>query len=262
MGHTNSGTRLSAFQTQAYPTGLDRHRCKLGVQLGTWKAGNSATFREGAPVMLNSAGEVVLFDAANGSTLLGVALAGKDSTQYSIVIDEAVTFGTSTALKTLDHPNISASSLVVRSAVEGGGTVYTITTDYTVNLTNGTITHVEAGIDEEAPVYVSYKWQLLESAYASSMGRPFHLSNDAVTYAGGALAVAQGAGGVKIFTMEYDADQIYSLTGATSNVYANTGGLFTSAASSAKLCGKVTKVPSNSDPFLGIDFIGQVAANS
>lgn len=240
--------------------GVDRKRSTLdGRSLGTWKANVAGTFREGAPVMRNSSGEVLIFDAASGSELLGVALHGKVTLGVSVVIDESVTFGTSGAVKNLDHAGLISGSTAVRSAVIGGGTTYTGGgTDYTISLTNGTITHVGT-IDPTLPVYVSYSWTLTEADYLLQ-GKNFYQSADQVTQEGGFVAVIEAP--AIIYTTEFDADQIYSLTGSTSNVYANSAGLFSSSSSSAKLCGKVVSVPTNEDPFLGIKFIGQTLANS
>lgn len=251
--------RRNAFNTRQFPAGLNLKKMHgPREESGNWQAASSASFRAGAPVMLNSDGEVVIFNAANGSSLLGVAKWDKVSLGRSVVIDEEVLFGEDLATVDLAHANLVSASVAVRSAVEGGGTEYTVTTDYTINATNGTITHVGT-IDSSLPVYVSYTYELTESDYRFQ-GKNFFNSNDFVTNQDRRIVVIQPP--CEIFTTEFDTAEVYTLTGATSNVYANSSGLFTSSSSSAKLCGKVIQVPTATDPYLGFRFIGQVAANS
>lgn len=261
MGTQNNGIRRAAFRNQLFPAGLDLHRSEITRALGVWKAASAATFRAGQPVMLNANGEVALFDAAAGSTMIGVAKWSKVTLGRSVVLDQSVIFGASNATKNL-KPNLVSGSVVVRSAVEGAGTVYVEGTDYSLVLANGTITHIETGgsIVEANPVYVSYTWSLTEEDYALE-GKNFWQSNDYVSIQDGRIAVVQAP--AQIFTTEFDTSKAYALTGATSNVYANSSGLFTSSSGGgAKLVGKVISTPTAGDPFLGIELVGQVAANS
>lgn len=252
--------RASFEANKAFPAGLDRLRCECNRRLGVWRANSGTTFRQGMAVGLNSTGEVVVFDAANGTTLLGVAAMNKMSLGRSVVTDQSITFGVDNATKNLAHSGLVSGSVVVRSATGGTGTTYTVTTDYTVSLTNGTITHVAAGaIDETLPVYVSFAWSLTEQDY-DFQGKNFWQQNDDVSIQDLRVSVIEAP--AQVFTTEYDPSVVYALTGANSNIYANASGLFTSASASAKLCGKVINIPSAADPYLGIEFIGQVAANT
>lgn len=257
-----NGARAETFITQAYPSGLDNNNGRLLRVPGHFKAAVGASFRAGQPVMLNTSNEVVLFDAAAGSNLLGVAKWSKTTTARSINIDEAITFGVSGASKTLKHANLAASSVVVRSATGGTGTVYADPGDYTINLTNGVITHSGGGstIVATSPVYVSYAWSLTGEDL-QFQGTNFWGSLDYVTIQDNRIAVIQAP--AEIFTTEYDTDQAYTLTGATSNIYAASSGLFTSSsAGGAKLCGTCVQPPTASYPFLGIEFKGVVAAST
>jgi high-affinity K+ transport system ATPase subunit B len=248
--------KRASFQQQLFPAGLDLNRCEIHRALGVWKAAAGASFRAGAPVMLNASGEVVPSD---GTSILGVAKWDKVTQKRTVVVDAPIVFGTSGATKNL-KPNILSSSLQVRSAVEGGGSPYAITTDYTVNLTNGTITHVGGGgISVTATVYVTYARSLTEEELQLE-GKNFWQSLDYVTIQDGRIAVVEAP--AQIFTTEYDTDQVYALTGANSNVYVNSSGEFTSVVGSNKLVGRCINVPSASDPFLGIEFHGQVVANT
>lgn len=262
MATINDGIRRTSTIIEPFPAGLDLNRCDInGACLGDWKAATSASFRGGSAVMQSSTGEIVAFDAANGSTLLGIAKWSKVSLGRSAVIDEEIIFGEDDATKTLAHAGLVASSQVVRSALDQGGTTYTVTTDYTINTTNGTITHVSSGggIDPEEPVYVSYTWSLTEQDYLDQ-GKNFWNSNDYVTIQHGRITVIEPP--ALIFTTEFATERTYTLTGAGSNVYANTSGIFTNNSSSAKLCGKIVQLPAAGDPFLGFRFTGVVAANS
>lgn len=251
--------KRASFSTQLYPTGIDLTKSELPRVLGVWKAASGTTFRAGQAVMLNSNGEVVVSD---GTSILGIAKWDKVTLGRSLEIDEEVTFGVSDASKSLKRSNLVSGSVVVRSAVEGGGTTYTVTTDYTIDLNSGVITHVETGgaIDEANPVYVSYAWSFTEEDY-EFQGKNFWQSADYVTIQDGHVAVIQNP--AQIFTAEFDQSQAYALSGANSNIYINANGNFTSSsAGSAKLVGKCINVPSASDPALGVDFHGQVVAST
>lgn len=251
---SNSAKR-AAFRNQVHPAGLDRLRSQIDRNVGVEKAASSTSFRAGSPLMFNTSRELVLADA---SGVYGIAMANKISLGRSIVIDEEVNFGTADATVDLAHANVG--SVVVRSAVEGGGTTYTVTTDYTVNSTNGTVTHVNAGsIDEAEPVYVSYSWSLTEDDYKFE-GKNFWNQMDDVTIQDGRIAVVLPP--AQIFTTEFAPNVVYSLSGANSNVYINASGLFTSASGSARLVGAVISVPTNDDPFLGIEFRGSALVQS
>lgn len=263
MGTQNSGTRLSAFSNQLFPAGIDLNRSRITVADGTWVAASAAAFRAGSPVMLDSNGAVVIADGTK--RVLGVAKWPKVTLGTAVVVDEEVNFGSAGATATLAHPNIS--NIAVRSAINGGGTQYTDTVidtgdDYTVNLTNGTILHIAAlsngDIDPTLPVYVSYTWSLTASDYQFE-GLNFWNSNDYWTIQGGFGCVIEAPS--KLYVTEYDTRQVYSLTAATSNIYVNSSGLFTTVIGSNLLVGKCISVPSAEDPFLGINFHGQVTAN-
>lgn len=250
--------KRASFQQQLFPAGLDLNRSEIHRALGVWKANAGTSFRAGSPVMLNSSGEVVLSDA---TSVLGIAKWDKITTKRTVVQDYPVVFGTSGATKNL-KPNILASTLQVRSATmeAGGGSQFTITTDYTVNLTNGTITHVGGGgITATNTVYVSYARSLTEDDLQLE-GKNFWQSLDYVTIQDGRITVIEAP--AQVFTTEYDTVKVYALAGSNSNVYVNSSGLFTSDSSGAKLVGRCINVPSASDPFLGIDFFGQVVANT
>ena len=261
MGTINSApSRLASYQPgDTYPNGLDLTRCEIVRAAGHYKAASSGSFRQGTGVMLNSSREVVAFDANAASTFLGVAKWDKVTATQSIVVDERVVFGTALATKTLAHPLLVSGSVVVRSATAFGGTTYTVTTHYTVDHTAGTISHVGT-IDVTLPVYVTYVWTLSTEDLYLLDGVNFWNTPDYATVQDGRITVIKAPS--VIFTSEWDTAVSYAYTGATSNIYCNSNGIFSSSSSSAKLVGKVEQLPTAADPYLGIELIGQVAANT
>lgn len=248
----------ASFQQQLFPAGLDLSRSEIHRALGVWRANAGTSFRAGSPVMLNSVGEVVL---ADNTALLGIAKWDKITQKRTLVVDLPVVFGVAGATKNL-KPNITAAADVrVSSAVQGGGTTYTLTTDYTLVTSNGTITQVALGsIDPTLPVYVTFSRNLTEQDLLDE-GHNFWQSLDYVTIQDLRITVIEAP--AQVFTTEYDTKQNYTLTGAASNVYVNAAGLFTSSSSgSARLCGTVISIPTAGDPFLGIDFRGSSLVNS
>lgn len=259
MGHLNSGLVPAAESLQLYPQGLHLYLTEAPNAKGTWKAREASTWRAGQAVMLNASREVILSD---GTAVLGFAKYPKMSTGKSIIIDEAVTFGTSGATKTLAHPNIS--NVVVRSATGMSGTTYTVTTDYTLNTTNGTITHVPTGSGGNisavtSPVYVSYTWDLTANDHAFE-GTNFWGTQDWVTIQDGRITVIEAP--ATIYTVEYDTTRAYTLTSTGSNIYVNSSGIVTNNSSSAKFVGHCIKLPTAGDPWLGFEFKGELVARS
>lgn len=252
--------KRAAFDEKLFPSGLDRKRSDITRMKGVWRADSAASWRSGAPVMLASDNEIVLSD---GTAILGVAAWPKMSLGKSLIVDVPVTLNSTTATSVLSPPATHGpiSNVSVRSAaMEDAGTLYTLTTDYTVSAGNATVARAGAGaITDGQTVYVTYTFDLVESDYEFE-GKNFWNSNDWVTIQDGRIAVVEAP--ADIFTTEYDTRRDYTLTGATSNIYVNSSGLFTSTSGSDKLVGYCINVPSAGDPYLGIKLIGQVVANT
>jgi hypothetical protein len=254
MGSVGLGNNadLGAFLNRIFPEGLDLGRCQITQALGIYVADPTNTFRAGQIVMRNASGLVVPSD---GSDVLGVAKWNHALTMMAAVADEAVVL-TGVVASNLKHPMIS--NVRVASAVKGGGTVYTITTDYTLSTTNGTITRVAlGGITDGATVYVTYTWQITESDLVQMQGKNFWNTNDEVSQNESRITVITDA--ELLYTTQYDTSKVYSLTGANSNLYASATGLFTST-SGTKYVGRVFQVPTAADPFLGLKLIKQQPA--
>lgn len=252
MGSVGLGNNanLGAFLNRTYPEGLDLGRCQIREALGVWVADPNTTFRAGMLVMRDANG---LITASNGLDFLGVAKWNHATSMVAVQVDEAVALIGTTA-SNLKFANIS--NVRVASAVKGGGTVYTITTDYTLSTTNGTVTRVGgAGITDGQTVYVTYTYAITESMLLQNQGKNFWNTIDEVSVNEGRVTVITDA--EILFTSQYDTGVNYALTGATSNLYAATTGgkegLFTSSsAGSAKVVGRVFQVPTAADPFLGV----------
>lgn len=253
MGSLGNTARLAAFTGDVFPRGLDLGRCVIEKDLGVFKAADAASFEQGMLVAQDASGNIVLADSVN---VLGVAKWNKSSTYSAAVVDEPITFAAANGVVNLKHASVS--NLQVRSAVAFGGSAYTLTTDYTVSATNGTVTQVSAGaLPVATTVFVSYTYQLLPSDL-DFQGRNFYNFTDDVTVSDGRITIIMG--GV-IFTTQYDTGKVYTTTGVTSNLYCggNTNGqegLFTSTSTGAELVGHVIQVPSANDPFLGVRLSG------
>ena len=251
MGSVGLGTNasLGAFQNKLYPEGLDLGRCQIKSALGTFVADPASTFRAGMAVMRNSAGLVV---ASDGTDFLGVAKWNHTSSVYSVAVDEAIALPGTT---TVSLKNALISNVRVCGAVLGG-TPFTVTTDYTISATNGTVTRVGAGaIVDGATVYVTYTFQIPEATLLTMQGKNFWNTMDEVAMQDYRCTVITDSD--IIFTSQYVTSDVWALTSTGSSVYAATGGglggLFTTSSSgSAKLVGRVFQVPTAADPYLGI----------
>ncbi len=250
MGSVGLGNTadLGAFLNRIYPEGLDLGRCQINQALGVFVADPANTFRAGMAVMRGTTGLVIPSD---GSDFLGVAKWNHATSLVSAAVDEQIVLNGTTATN-LKHPTVT--NVRVASAAKGTGTVYTLTTHYTVSASNGTITRVNVGgaPADGATVFVTYTWAITESDLLALQGKNFWNTNDEVSQADGRCTVITDAD--LIYTTQYDTTKVYALTGATSDVYASVAapGLFTSdSASSAVFVGRVFQVPTAADPFLG-----------
>jgi hypothetical protein len=247
MGTFINSSRIgSDAEFWIFPRGLDLTLCQIREAYGHWLAASSATFRAGQFVALNSSGEVVVSD---GDSILGVAKFNKTTAPIAIAVDEAVVFPTAGSTVTLAHAN--TSDTVVFSAVEQGGARYTVTTDYTLNTTNGTITQVALGsIVVGATVYVSYSYALT-AAQINQDGRNFWNDTDDVSIQNRRITVIQGS--PKLFTTEFvKVGRTYTLTGLGANLYVNSSGILTNDSAAGRFVGRVIQLPAASYPFMGV----------
>lgn len=253
MGSVGIGNNalLGAFQNATFSTGLDLGRCQIREALGVYVANPTASFQAGMLVGRDSAGLVVV--AAGATEILGVAKWAKTTSLLGVKADEAIVL-TGAVASNLSRANVS--NVAVKSAAGYGGTTYTLTTDYTVNTTNGTITRAGAGITSGATVFVNYTFAITSQEVNQQQGTNFWNNLDDVSQADNRITVITDA--EIIFTAQYDSSRTYSLTGVNSNLYASVAlpGLFTNdTSSSAKYVGRVFQLPSASDPYMGVRLV-------
>jgi hypothetical protein len=248
MGSVGLGNNalFGAFQNKTFQEGLDLGRCVIDKALGIHVAAPAATFRAGMLVMRNSSG---LLEASDGTDFLGVAKWNRATSMVGIVADEAVVLNGTTA-SNLAHANVS--NVMVAASPSGVGD-FTVTTDYTVNATNGTVTRVALGsIGDGDTVYVTYSFALTQLQLTQQQGLNFWNTLDETSQADDRVAVITEAS--MLFTAAYDTSVPYELN---DNLYAATTngkeGLFTSDnTGSAVFVGRVLQLPTASDPYLGL----------
>lgn len=243
--------RLGAFQSDIFPRGLDLNRSVILQDTGIWRAADGADFEAGMLVGQDADGNI---EKCTSRPVLGVAKWNKTSLWNATVVDEPVSFASSGDTVTLNHPNVSNFQL--RDTQDFSGTQYTGGgTDYTLNATNGTVTHDGGGsIPTGTTVYATYTYELSQRDL-DFQGRNFFNFQDDVSIADGRITVITDAS--VLFTSQYDTSQVYTLTGATKNLYcggntAALAGLFTSDDAEGEFVGHTIQVPTASDPFLGV----------
>ena len=246
---SSQGIRSAAFSSDLYQKGLDLRRSRLGHVDGTLIADPAATIRPGAMVANGAAGVV----QANLVDVIGVAKWGKQQFGYSTEVDEAIVLNgtTATALKRANVSNVAVRTAAGLSGTPVGAAQYTVST------TNGTIARVGGStIADGATVYVSYTWALTAAQYQFD-GLPFHqqFGDDYVSSQENRIAVIDSES--RIFSVEWNTSVAYAITGASSLLYCDANGRFSSTdAGTADFVGKVIQLPNSEDRFMGIKFNG------
>lgn len=250
--------RWGAYTNQVYPKGLDLGRCQIDQELGVYRANPTATFRAGSIVTRES--PTGLIASATGADTFGVSKWNKGTGGMTIIVDQAIVLnGTTATALSLGLLGGPISNVAVRSALDMGGTLYTVTTDYTANLSNATITRVALGaITDGQTVYVTFQ-AVLTTAALNVDGREFHMDGlDDVGNQDDFCTVIQGHS--IIFTMEW-VGRTYALTGANSNLYCSAGGQFTNDSSgSPDFMGHCFQLPRASDRYMGVRMNGIAVA--
>lgn len=245
----NNGVSSGRIQPSLLPVlkqGLDLSRSVPGRALGTHMAAPGAAFEAGDLVSRNSDGQII---KCAGTNCLGMAKWNKATALTGLVKDEALVL-TGTSAIALKHPLV-AGVLVTNAA----GTPYTVTTDYTVNATNGTISRVALGaIPDGGAVLVTYRFTA-QAADLEFAGRNFFNLLDETALQQGRIVVLQGNS--LVFTANYDQSVQYAVNDV---MYCGTDGKPTKTSSGGgDIIGKVSQVPTADDPFLGIEMIVPVA---
>lgn len=203
----------------------------------------------------DASGVVVATTAASGDVPVGTFWKDADSTWRRTTVESA-TFSDSGTIN-LSGGNVASSS-DIKVTNSAGTTTYTQGTDYTVSLTNGVVTRVAGGsIAAEASVVVWYAYTLSAAAVAwdkagtrDTRGVNYDRQPDDTL---GSSQITVVEGDAKIYTDQYDPTQTYTLNAALTW---DSDSRWTSDTSSGNtVCGRVIKVPTASDPFLGLDQI-------
>lgn len=241
--------RLEAFPQQfPFVNGLDLGRSVIGRALGVYEADPNAVIRAGMLVARNSSGLII---PAVGADPIGVAKWNKSLFLKAPIVDEPVTLNAEvvTPLKHALVENVKVT--------DAAGTPYTLTTDYLLNATNGTVARVALGsIADGETVLVTYTFQIAE-ADLDFQGRNFFNFIDDVTVAQGRITVIQDWS--LLFTTQYDTSRVYAVNDKLDcggGVTAALTGLFTNDAAEGDFVGKVAQIPTATDAYLGVEIVG------
>lgn len=208
----------------------------------------------------NAGGVTVATTAASGDVPIGTFWKDR-SASYTRNFVESLTFNANNIVTVSKGNILSTANLKVTNSA--GTTTYTQGTDFTVSTANGVITRLAGGnIAAGATVVVWYRytvqsgqehWENVSTQW--STGSNYDRQPDD-TLGSGKITVAEGD--AKIYTDQYDPTQTYALNDA---LRSDGNSLWTTAATGnvTSVCGRVIKVPTASDPFLGLDQI-RVAA--
>lgn len=175
---------------------------------------------------------------------IGVSVADVHMGNRGIVVSEAYTIPAASPYTVqLPHTNIEASSYVLKNdagtpLVENSGS-----NDYTLTALTGLITFNAALAGTSFTI--SYAWALTVD---EAMDRGINPLPQAPAYLG---KIPILCGFCKIFTTGFDTSQDYAVG---DQLYAKADGLFGKTGGGAVAFGRVTDVPTNIDPYLGVSF--------
>jgi hypothetical protein len=204
-------------------------------------------------------GVVTATTAASGTVPCGTFW--KDHAQtYIRTTVETGTFDSNDQIALAHAPVLSTGDIKVTNAA--GTVVYTQGVDYSVAITNGVVTRLGGGaIAASASVVIWYKYTIATAqAYwdnASTKWTPVGYNYDRQpddTMGSGKITIAEHD--AQLYTDQYDVNQTYTLNAA---LYSDVNSLWTTAAGYTSACGRVLKVPTATDPFLGVQQITVVA---
>jgi hypothetical protein len=196
--------------------------------------------------------------AASGTVPIGTFWKDRAATYLRSTI-ETGTF--SANIITLSKGN-AASTAYVKVTNSAGTVVYTQGTDYTVATANGVITRLATGaIGATDTVVIWYRYTLQDtqvywdnvSTQWTAAGQNYDRQPDD-TLGSGKITVAQGD--AVLYTDQYDVTQTYTLNAA---LYSDNASLWTNQAGYTSACGRVVKLPTAADPWLGVQQITVVA---
>lgn len=171
---------------------------------------------------------VVKVHDGSATEAAGMFINAKTQSFYKATAESA-TAPALAATFTLANANVADVQVVNAST----GTPYVVTTDYTVNATNGIITNVAIPATTALTVFYRYK-DLTVVGFDNSMGS-------------GLTAVVEE--NCEVSLLVYDTSKQYSLNG---NVKVSSTGFVSDTSASGPVIGYVTKVPTLQDPTLNV----------
>jgi hypothetical protein len=197
-----------------------------------------------------SGGTTVATTAASGTIPIGCFWKDR-SASYVRSSVESKTFNAA-GIITLNGGNvISTATIKVTNAA--GTVTYTQGLDYSVNTVNGVVTNLGVGIAALATVVVWYNFtqamnqvNWFNASTQFSSGQNYDRQPDD-TLGSGKITIAEGW--AHIYTDMYDVNQTYILN---DHLQSDANSLWTTAVGVTSACGRVIKVPTASDPFLGV----------
>lgn len=201
----------------------------------------------------NSGGATVATTAASGTVPIGTFW--KDSSPtFTRSTVETQTFNAN-GIITVSHGNLVAAASGVMTNVAGTVT-YVQGVDYTVTVANGVATRLPGGaIPALATVIIRYRytvqsgqehWEHVSSQWSTGFNYD-RTAND--TLGSGKITVVEGD--AELYTDQYVVTDTFTLN---ARVKSSAGSLWTLNASDGvgNACGRVIKVPTAADPFLGV----------
>lgn len=254
MGSYGSTSRDAAFDGQIFPKGLNFKKSKYTDDLGTYQTTDAAVIRAGQLSTIDANGFYV--PTTDGLGIVGVFKWDKQQFGVSVNVDEAVVLNGTTSVQLKRTAGVTNVS--VRSAKNFGGTLYTVTTDYTATA-GGLVTRVALGaIADGATVYVTYTYALVDADFQFD-GRTFrNNTNDRVTGQENRVAIITNWS--RLYTMEYDSSKQYG-TASSYKLYATAEAKVSSTQTgSMEFVGRVHQLPMTGDEYLGMTIHGNPVA--
>lgn len=197
-----------------------------------------------AVLMTSGAGIVMATTAASGHVPIGTFWKDHNVSYVRSTI-ESRTFNAAGTI-TLQHPNVNGTANIKVTNV-AGTTTYTQGVDYTVTIANGLVARiVGGGIAALATVVVWYEYIVPANQINWNGGTNYDRQPDD-TLGSGEISVAEGD--AKIYTDQFDVTQTYVLN---AQLRSDALSRWTSGAGVTSVCGRVLKVPTAADPFLGV----------
>lgn len=234
---------------------LDKKR-GYAYQRPFWAVDDSVNIYAGMIAFLATSGSTtVATTGVSGTVPIGTFWKDRAAGYVRTTVEET-TFSATTNLATLSKGNVLSTS-VIKVTDSTGATVYTQGVDYSVNITNGVLTNLLAGIASGATVIVWYRYSLTStqvywdnvSTQWTAAGQNYDRQPDDTL---GSSKITIATGDAILYTDQYDVTKTYTLN---ATLYGDANSLWTTTSGYTSACGRVVSVPTSSDPFLGVQQI-------